>query len=337
MRDGFPILSSKHQKLLDGHLEEMFRWRELTALRRTELPGVTLDDLAVRVVDVEAALALAEEFELSSLRADIEDLAGRERRAFLGMPVKPAAGRTPVRTRPSAGARGKQSGCLLPPADAGPAGGAVKTLSLFDLAAPKADLTIRECADPAELPEAQGMAVALIWPDGLEGDCCVAVGRKLGAGAAIDQSSDQASASGEGAIEFRWKGEADALASWAARADTLVVADAIQTAGIPLSLFWNRVSAPESKGNGVRFRRGAEPFVSRGMDVMDEAVRDVRIISRDSSVLSYPSGTLSKGKSFGLRGEYTGQGGDNRNRVNAGQEIQGADAAWRTALRTLLL
>ena len=60
VRDGFPILSSKHQKLLDGHLEEMFRWRELTALRRTELPGVTLDDLAVRVVDVEAALALAE-------------------------------------------------------------------------------------------------------------------------------------------------------------------------------------------------------------------------------------------------------------------------------------
>ncbi|MCR5170288.1 MAG: DNA polymerase I [Desulfovibrio sp.] len=249
VRDGFPILSSKHQKLLDGHLEEMFRWRELTALRRTELPGVTLDDLAVRVVDVEAALALAEEFELSSLRADIEDLAGRERRAFLGMPVKPAAGRTPVRTRPSAGARGKQSGCLLPPADAGPAGGAVKTLSLFDLAAPKADLTIRECADPAELPEAQGMAVALIWPDGLEGDCCAAVGRKLGAGAAIDQSSDQASASGEGAIEFRWKGEADALASWAARADTLVVADAkrLMEAGAP----WRDELVRRADGQGL--------------------------------------------------------------------------------------
>ena len=76
------------------------------------------------------------------------------------------------------------------------------------------------------------------------------------------------------------------------RRSALVVADAIQAAGIPLSLFWNRVSAPESKGSGVRFRRGAEPFISRGMDVMDEAVRDVRIISRDSSEMAFVRSTL---------------------------------------------
>ena len=76
------------------------------------------------------------------------------------------------------------------------------------------------------------------------------------------------------------------------RRSALVVADALAGEGVPLVLFWNRVSAPESRGSGVRFRRGAEPFVSRGMDVMDEAVRDVRIISRDSSEMAFVRSTL---------------------------------------------
>lgn len=76
------------------------------------------------------------------------------------------------------------------------------------------------------------------------------------------------------------------------RRSALVVADAIQKAGIPLTLFWNRVSLYEAKGNGGRFRRGAEPFLSRGMDVMQESVRDIRIISRDPSELAFVRSTL---------------------------------------------
>ena len=227
VRDGFALLSPKLQKKLEGHLEEMFRWRELTRLRRTELPGTELDDLAVRVVDVEAALGLAEEFELSSLRADIEDLAGRERRAFMGMPVEPAKGRARVRPVPPAASRRLVPGRLLEPEGAMPAGGAVKTLSLLDVAAPEKACELRELADPAELPAAAGACVALIWPDGPEGACCAAVDRDFpGASERI---------SGEGADEFRWKGGASGLAAWAGGATVLVVADAkrLMEAGAP--------------------------------------------------------------------------------------------------------
>ena len=76
------------------------------------------------------------------------------------------------------------------------------------------------------------------------------------------------------------------------RRSALVVADAIQKRGIPLSLFWNRVSVWEAKGDGSRFRRGAEPFLSRGMEVMDESVRDIRKFSRDSSEMAFIRSTL---------------------------------------------
>ena len=68
--------------------------------------------------------------------------------------------------------------------------------------------------------------------------------------------------------------------------------DAIQQKGIPLALFWNRVSVWEAKGDGNRFRKGAEPFVSRGMDVMAESVRDIRKFSRDSSEMAFIRSTL---------------------------------------------
>ena len=76
------------------------------------------------------------------------------------------------------------------------------------------------------------------------------------------------------------------------RRSALVVDDAIQQQGIPLALFWNRVSLWEAKGDGGRFRRGAEPFLSRGMDVMDEMVRDIRKFSRDSSEMAFIRSTL---------------------------------------------
>ena len=76
------------------------------------------------------------------------------------------------------------------------------------------------------------------------------------------------------------------------RRSALVVADAIQQKGIPLALFWNRVSVWEAKGDGNRFRKGAEPFASRGMDVMAESVRDIRKFSRDSSEMAFIRSTL---------------------------------------------
>jgi len=76
------------------------------------------------------------------------------------------------------------------------------------------------------------------------------------------------------------------------RQSALVVADAMSRQGIPLSLFWNRVSLTEAKGDGERFRRGAGPFYEYGFDVMDEKVRDIRKISRDPSEIAFIRSTL---------------------------------------------
>lgn len=76
------------------------------------------------------------------------------------------------------------------------------------------------------------------------------------------------------------------------RRSALVVADAMKRQGIPLSLFWNRVSVYEAKGTGERFRRGERPFAERGMDVMGEMVRDIRKFSRDSSEMAFIRSTL---------------------------------------------
>ena len=76
------------------------------------------------------------------------------------------------------------------------------------------------------------------------------------------------------------------------RRSALVVADAMRRQGVPLVLFWNRVSFSEAKGDGSRFRRGAEPVLSRGLPVMDEVLRDIRKISRDPSEMAFVRSTL---------------------------------------------
>ena len=76
------------------------------------------------------------------------------------------------------------------------------------------------------------------------------------------------------------------------RRSALVVADAIAGEVIPLVLFWNRVSLWEAKGSGVRFERGAAPFRERGFEVMEEKLRELRKLSRDSSEMAFIRSTL---------------------------------------------
>lgn len=76
------------------------------------------------------------------------------------------------------------------------------------------------------------------------------------------------------------------------RRSALVVADAIQRQGIPCALFWNRVTVYEARGDGKRFARGAAPFLSRGLEVMEEMVRDNKKLSRDSSEMAFMRSTL---------------------------------------------
>lgn len=76
------------------------------------------------------------------------------------------------------------------------------------------------------------------------------------------------------------------------RRSALVVADSLKREGVVVSLFWNRVSSCEAKGDGSRFVKGAAPFLERGFDVMEHSLRDIRKISRDSSEITFIRSTL---------------------------------------------
>jgi len=75
------------------------------------------------------------------------------------------------------------------------------------------------------------------------------------------------------------------------RRSALVIGDALVDGGIPCAAFWNKVSFYEAKGSGVRFRRGAEPFLRRGIPVMDESIREIKRFSRDSDEMRFVRST----------------------------------------------
>lgn len=76
------------------------------------------------------------------------------------------------------------------------------------------------------------------------------------------------------------------------RKSALVVADAVHRQGIPCCVFWNRVTAVESKKNSQRFHIGGEPFRKIGVDVMDESIKELKKFSRDSSEMMFVRSTL---------------------------------------------
>lgn len=76
------------------------------------------------------------------------------------------------------------------------------------------------------------------------------------------------------------------------RKSALVVADAIHRQGIPCTVFWNRVTAYETRRGRERFIAGGEPFRRLGVEVMDEAIKDLKKFSRDSSEMMFVRSTL---------------------------------------------
>lgn len=76
------------------------------------------------------------------------------------------------------------------------------------------------------------------------------------------------------------------------RKSALIVCCALLESGVPNIAFWNRVTKCESNGNRERFRKGAQPFASYGIPVMEEMVREVKTFSRDSDELLFVRSTL---------------------------------------------
>lgn len=133
IRDGVDDLPPKLRDKVAPHLDAMFLYRQLTTLHTDCCAHLTLDDLAVRPMNVEGAAAFISEFELFSLRRELDAMAKEGRLAF------------------------------------GSAGGAAddRQLSLFDAAPAAAPLP--HVTDPADLPPCDDLPAAVVPLNGARG------------------------------------------------------------------------------------------------------------------------------------------------------------------------
>ena len=215
IRDHFALLPPKLQDKLRDHLENMFLWRELTALSHAACPHVRLEDMRVRPLDAAACASLAEEFELHALRRDMAALERLQWRDA-GAPDTDAAGASSPSAAPAAAAVSSGEPPSAATAPSVPPQGAGPQMSLLEVLE-EPDLPL--AAKVTDLPPCTGLDVACIWPGGPDKPPHVAVWHTDAAG--------RTAPDGEACscTEVRWGGTAAALCAWLKDARRLVLAD----------------------------------------------------------------------------------------------------------------
>lgn len=209
IRDHLDRLPRKLQDKLRDHLDDMFRWRQLTTLLDDASPHVRLEDIQVRPLDATQCAALADEFELQALRREMSALArlqaspsdGGDDAADLLL-ATPHIVRSPTAQEKQAVLPyGESASADAPSLPGGPA--ALDAATLF--AALPTPPTGPVMDQEAQLPACAGRRVAVLWPEKAGTVPHLAV---------------------EGGEEFRWLGPLPTLRAWLAEADSIVTADA---------------------------------------------------------------------------------------------------------------
>ena len=140
LRDGFEALPPKLQAKFDGRLDDMFLYRQLTTLRTDCCPALDLRTLERGPVDIAAASAILEEFELPSITRELQSMI-----------------RSGMLTS-------TQGGSVPPLAETAPAGG--DQFSLFE--APAGNVQTEQAPQAPvvssvdDLPECAGCSLALV-------------------------------------------------------------------------------------------------------------------------------------------------------------------------------
>ena len=202
VRDNFDKLPESFRKKLDGHVDDIFLYRELTRLKVDCCPDLDLGTLAVRPPDAARLAEFLRAYEFKSLLREIP--APQQPPSPMQASVAAWSGPPPWEDQTGSGVSAPAPDALaappaasaVPPAVPAPATKrprqAPKTaqLSLFgpgpggpDAPAPTAprpegDLPVRSVADPSALPPVAGKNVGLVPPEGpgepfrlaLEGD-----------------------------------------------------------------------------------------------------------------------------------------------------------------------
>ncbi|MDR1855572.1 MAG: DNA polymerase I [Desulfovibrio sp.] len=225
IRERFTLLPQKFRKRLADHLDDILLYRQLTTLRRDALPDLTLEDIAVRPMDVETCQAMCREYELYAMNREMAALhnlrQSREGSMGLGMagaPLPPPRPETPgpqeTPAAETARADGEGSEDEKTPMDAVTMAWQTGASSMPSIAASGADLP--DLASTLDLPDPRTVAAALYLPEG----------GKLSPHLAVVDRSHIEGDSTEGTIEeWRWTGPADPLLVYLAKVGLLVAVD----------------------------------------------------------------------------------------------------------------
>ena len=176
IRDRFAAVPPKIAKKLDGKLDDAFLYRRLTTLLTDTCASLTDADLAVRPLDMDAAMAVIEEYELRSLARELASMgrAGFIRQDGTLAPPKPSA--TAIAPKgPAAPENGKEPDAGAEPASAADqsanrganraASQAMGQGTLFDFAEQPASPDLPLAAAIADLPGLAGKTAAVVPPD----------------------------------------------------------------------------------------------------------------------------------------------------------------------------
>ncbi|MBU1041614.1 MAG: DNA polymerase I [Proteobacteria bacterium] len=186
VRDNFDKLPESFRKKLDGHMDDVFLYRELTRLKADCCPDLDLGQLAVRPPDPQKLAEFLRAYEFKSLLRDIPappaPLSPTEA-AVAAWSGPPPWEDGAIHVGPSAPAPAPQATLLTPYAAPAAAPTAPKKatqsaktaqFSLFGASPdaplpvaprPASDLPLRTVADPSALPPVAGKRVGLVPPE----------------------------------------------------------------------------------------------------------------------------------------------------------------------------
>ncbi len=185
IRDHFALLPPKIQVKLESHLEEMFKWRQLTTLRLDACPDIGLENMAVGSINLELCDGLAREYELFSVRREIASLVSSRHNLLATKETQDDASET---------AEAKETAQAV-------------------MSSPPAT----PVSSTNTLPSCSGRPVAVIWPDVSSSPRVAVAPDNLAAMAGVDSSAEIA--------EYAWDGELADLCHWLNNAGQIIVAD----------------------------------------------------------------------------------------------------------------
>jgi len=164
-------LPESFRKKLEGRVDDIFLYRELTRLKADCCPDLDLDTLAVRPPDMERLAEFLRAHEFKSLLREIPQPPQPKTQAELA--VAAYSGPPPWEDQPAPGVPAPAPAPAAQPAPKRPAAPKTGQFSLFGATPeaapltpkPASELPLRSVADPAALPPVAGKNVGLVPPE----------------------------------------------------------------------------------------------------------------------------------------------------------------------------